>query len=106
MSTPRLEALTKFLEQEPTDAFTHYAIGLEYVSLKRYPEAIGKLQEVIALDLNYVAAYQQLGSLLAQLGRKEESLKILETGIEIGGRLGDTHAQEEMQEIIDALGLE
>ena len=106
MSGLRLEALQKFLEQAPADTFTHYAIALEYAAMHEIPEAVAKLEELIGLDPNYVPAYQQLGNLLAQLGRKQQSLRILEKGIQVAALVGDTHAQSEMQEAIDELGLE
>jgi tetratricopeptide (TPR) repeat protein len=103
MNSSRLEALKKFLEEEPNDIFTRYAIALEYASMQNLPEAIAKLEEVIAFDPNYVPAYQQLGSYLRQAGRKDDALKILERGIQVAALVGDTHAQGEMQEAIDDL---
>jgi len=35
MSESRLQALQRFLEQDPNDSFTRYAIAMEYVSMKR-----------------------------------------------------------------------
>jgi tetratricopeptide (TPR) repeat protein len=104
MSPGRLDELNEFLRQDPDDPFTHYAIALEYVSMKKFPEAIAKFDEVIELDANYVAAYHQKGLLLAGLNRKDEALRTLEKGIQIAALVGDTHAQGEMQEAIDGLG--
>ena len=101
--TDRLEELQKFLEVEPNDSFTHYAIALEYASQKNIPEAIKKLEELILLDPNYIPAYQQLGYFLAQSGRQDDALIIFEKGIETAALVGDTHAQKEMEEAIDEL---
>ena len=103
MRPSRLEELQKFLEVEPNDSFTHYAIALEYASQKNLPEAIKKLEELILLDPNYIPAYQQLGYLLAQSDRKDDALIIFEQGIQTAALVGDTHAQKEMQEAIDEL---
>ena len=101
--TERLEELKKFLEVEPNDSFTHYAIALEFASLKNIPEAIRKLEELILLDPNYVPAYQHLGYLLSHYGRKESAVKVFEQGIQMAEHVGDTHAQREMEEAIDDL---
>lgn len=99
----RLEQLQKFLEDEPTDAFTHYAIALEYVARKQDKEAIAKFEEVLALDPNYIAAYHQLGLLYSRANMKDAAAKILEQGIRVAEQIGDSHARAEMEDAIDAL---
>ena len=102
----RLEQLQKFLEEEPTDAFTHYAIALEYVAKKQYDKAITMFEESLVLDPQYVAAYHQLGLLYAQMNMKTDALKIFDQGIRVAGNLGDVHANAEMENAIDELHLE
>ena len=74
--TSRLEQLQKFLEEEPADAFTHYAIALEYISLGRQADAVEKLEEVIGLDVEYVPAYHQLFSAGAPVRGKSRTIGI------------------------------
>lgn len=99
----RLEQLQKFLEEEPADAFTHYAIALEFVGQERYDDAVAMFEEVLALDPNYVAAYHQLGLLYARMNNNAGALKILEQGIRIAESTGDRHARAEMEDARDAL---
>ncbi|HEV8537754.1 MAG TPA: tetratricopeptide repeat protein [Bacteroidota bacterium] len=101
----RLDQLKKFLEEEPADVFTHYAIALEYVSTGKYPQAIEMFEEVIALDPNYVAAYHQLGLLFVRMNNKREALITLERGMKAADITGDAHARSEMEEARDELGL-
>jgi tetratricopeptide (TPR) repeat protein len=105
MTTSRLDRLREFLTVEPGDVFTHYAIALEYVSLKRLPDAVAQFEEVITLDPSYFPAYHQLGLLLSQLRRTEEAARTLDQGIDAARNAGDNHAVREMQEAIDELGL-
>jgi tetratricopeptide (TPR) repeat protein len=100
----RLEQLQKFLQDEPDDVFTYYAIALEFKSMGRMHEAIEKFEEVIALDQNYVAAYHQLGILFSDMEEKERALEFLERGIIVAKRTGDLHAQQEMEEVRESLG--
>ena len=100
----RLAQLQKFLEEEPADAFTHYAIALEYVSMGKFSEATEKLEEVIALDPHYVAAYHQLGLLLVRMNNKRDAIMAFEQGIRIAENVGDAHARSEMEDAIDGMG--
>jgi tetratricopeptide (TPR) repeat protein len=99
----RLEQLQKFLEEEPADTFTHYAIALEYIAKKNHDEAIAKFEEVLALDPNYVAAYHQLGLLYVRMNMNDDARKILEQGIRVAGQISDAHARAEMENALDAL---
>ena len=103
MSTSRIETLRKFLEEDPTDPFSHYAIALEYASTNDTQAAIDALEHMLPRFPSYVPAYQQLGILLHQSGKAERARTILEQGIAVAGRAGDHHAQSEMRELLDEL---
>ncbi len=103
MSTSRLSALQKFLEQDPNDSFTRYAIAMEYASQKDFISAIDQLQQVTVIDPKYIPAYHQLGLLHSQLGKKEESKQFFLSGIQAARLVGDSHAVSEMQESLDEL---
>ena len=101
MNTTRLESLQRFLQQNPEDSFTRYAIAMEHVSLKNVPQAISLLQDLIKYDSAYVPAYHQLGNLLHTTGKNTEAVKVLEKGISLAQHIGDSHGQSEMQELIE-----
>lgn len=103
MNSSRLESLRQFLEKEPNDSFTKYAIALEYASLKDFSKSVAMLESLIIHDPDYVPAYHQLGNIHAQLDRVNEAIRSYEHGIEAAERTGDHHAQREMQEAIDDL---
>jgi Tfp pilus assembly protein PilF len=101
MTASRLTTLLNFLNEDPADAFTHYAIALEYVNMGNIRDAVAKFEEVITLDPSYVPAYHQLGLLFIREHRKIDAKAILERGIEAATKAGDAHAQMEMQEAVD-----
>ena len=103
MRQSRLDELKKFLDEDPTDAFTHYAIALEYIAKRNYDEAIAKFEEVLALDPNYVAAYHQLGLLYVRLDLVDDARKIFEQGIRVADQIRDAHARSEMEDALDEL---
>ena len=101
MSLSRLEALKKFLKDDPNDTFTHYAIALEYVSMRRFPDAIIEFEEVVRLDPSYIPGYHQLGLLFGEIDRVEDARKTLEKGIQVAAKSDDLHARDVMQEALD-----
>ncbi len=103
MASPRLESLLQFLEKDPDDSFTRYAIALEYVSEGNMVQGIAYLEDLIKRDPGYVATYLQLGYLYTETDRKEDAIAILRRGIEIARQSGDLHAASEMQDAVDEL---
>jgi tetratricopeptide (TPR) repeat protein len=101
MNSSRLESLLHFLEQDPNDSFTRYAVALEYVSAGEIETGISYLNDLLERDSGYVAAYQRLGYLYGEIERKDEAADILKRGIEIALKAGDTHAASEMQAALD-----
>src|ERR1044072_6982994 len=69
----RREMLEEFVDADPQDSFSRYALALELEKEKRELDAIAQLQEVIARDPAYVAAYYHLGRILARLGHIEDA---------------------------------
>ena len=103
MNEDRVAKLKAFLEKDPDDSFTRYALALEYASQGDYQIAIAYLQELLHRDPDYVAAYQQLAVSFAGLGKRKEAVEILGKGIAVATKQGDLHARNEMQEALDEL---
>ncbi len=103
MPNSRLETLLKFLEQDPGDSFTRYAIAMEYVSAGNIPKAVEYLEDLLLKDPGYIPAYQQLGYLYRDTGQTEQSRHVLHRGIQLARESGDMHAVSEMQDALDDL---
>ena len=103
MSESRLETLKQFLEKDPNDSFTRYALALEYNSLGELETASVYLKEVIDRDTHYLPAYHQLGQIYAKLNRPSEAKAVYRKGIEIAHATGNSHAKEEMTEELETL---
>jgi tetratricopeptide (TPR) repeat protein len=99
----RLESLLNFLEQDPDDAFTLYAIALEYSSRKETDKSIFYLESIIRKDPDYLAAYQQLGHLLAVSNKKAEAIEIYNKGIQVAKKAGDKHAENNLRSLVEEL---
>ncbi len=101
--TKRLEALLKFLDQDPDDAFTRYGIALEYIAIKDFEKAIEFLNSVLEHDKNYLAAYQQLGHIYAITNRKDLAIEIYKNAIEAAKATGDKHAADNISNFLAEL---
>ncbi len=100
----RIDRLKSLLERDPTDAFLHFGLAMEYVKLGRLDDALAAFDRVLEHDPNYSAAYYHKGNTLIGLGRHEEARDVLARGVEVTRRNGDPHAQREMEELLASLG--
>lgn len=102
----RLATLYQFLEEDPGDAFTRFALAQELRRLGRLEDAIEQFEELIADDPTYVGTYYHLGALLEETGRSEEAIHVYQTGIRITTETHDQHARAELQSaLLEAQGV-
>ena len=108
MNTPltRLQQLLAFYEDDPTDAFTIYALATEYRAHE--PEQAWKYyQKLLADHADYVGTYYHAGKLLEQFGKKEEAEKVYRTGLKVARAAGQQHAASELLQALNScLGLD
>jgi tetratricopeptide (TPR) repeat protein len=93
----KLQQLLKLLEREPTDTFLLYGIGMEYKKLGDARRAIEYFDRAIAVDPGYCYAYYQKGQVSEQLGLVEQARQSYGDGIAAARRVGDAHAQSELE---------
>ncbi len=98
----KLAMLSQILTQNPSDAFARYGLAMEYVAQTRIPEALAEFDHLIALNPDYVPAYQMSAQTMAAHGQAEAALARLHEGIAAANRTGNQHALAEM----DALRLD
>ena len=100
----RAEMLKQVLEQNPNDAFARYGLAMEYSRAGEIETALTEFRKLLELHPDYVAGYQMAGQMLAAAGRSEEARQMLESGIGRARRIGNHHAEEEMQGLLGDLG--
>jgi predicted Zn-dependent protease len=99
----KLALLTEILTQNPNDAFARYGLAMEHVSHGHLDTGLAEFDQLIALNPDYVPAYQMSAQTLAKAGRTEEALARLHTGIAAANRTGNQHALAEMDALRDEL---
>ncbi|MFT3773607.1 MAG: tetratricopeptide repeat protein [Minicystis sp.] len=97
MSSKRLAVLEKMTASGTKDPFAWYGLAMEYKGLGRHDEAIATFGKLRDLDAGYVPQYLMCGSLLLELGRKDEAREWLTQGIATARAKGDSHALSELE---------
>ena len=96
--------LNEILAQNPSDAFARYGLAMEFSKSGEVEEALAEFKKLLDAHPDYTAGYFMAAQTLAKSSRVEEAKKMLSEGIVSASRTGDTHAQSEMQAMLDELG--
>lgn len=99
----RLDQMLAFLESDPNDPFTRYAVALELNGAGRAEEALAHLEKLRTESPDYLPTYYQLGGLLRSLERTADAQAAYEQGCAVARRAGDTHTLAELQAALDEL---
>jgi tetratricopeptide (TPR) repeat protein len=103
MSAMRLEQLKSILEQDPRNTFARYALGMEYSSAGQTDAAISEFRTLLEVDANYANAFFMGAQALQSAGRTAESVQWLRDGIACAQKVGNRHAESEMQTMLEEL---
>lgn len=92
----RIKFLLDFLEKEPNDAFTLYALALEYLK-EDTTKALFYFEKLIAEQPEYAPTYYHLAQLYLDLEENEKAKATYLMGIEMARKVQDTHALKELE---------
>lgn len=104
-SNAKIAALSEILTADPANAFARYGLAMEHLSLSNPDAALAEFTTLIDHNPDYVAAYQMSAQTLAKLGRTQEALDRLHSGIATANRTGNQHAVAEMDALRSDLTL-
>lgn len=99
----KIAMLTEILTANPNDSFARYGLAMEHLSQGDAEKALAEFADTIARNADYVPAYQMSAQTLAKLGRNDEAVERLKTGLEAAQRTNNGHAASEMQGLLDEL---
>lgn len=99
----RAKILKEILAQNPDDAFARYGLAMEHSRAGAIDTALAEFNTLLEKHPAYVAGYQMAAQMLAAAERHDEARSYLERGIAAAQRAGNTHAQSEMQALLDDL---
>jgi thioredoxin-like negative regulator of GroEL len=100
-----MEQIEAMLADDPDDAFLRYGLAMEHASAGDDAACVEVLRDLIARTTAtpYVPAFLQAGQALVRLDRIPEACDALRQGITAARNAGDTHAQGEMQGLLDSI---
>lgn len=96
----RLAAFQKFAAARPDDAFTRYALAMQYRSMGRLEEAVQAFQALAVHLPDYVPTWLMLGQALEALGRGAEAAQAYRDGMAAATRRSDSHARGELEDAL------
>ena len=79
-------AARQSIELDELDGFAHFVMGLIYFRVGQHDLALSEQQRATELNPSLAMAHLQLGQVLAQSGRTEEGIPILEKGLQLSPR--------------------
>ena len=99
----RLEVIKSMIASGKADAFTRYALAMEYRKAGQLDEALATFDDLRAAEPEYLPMYLMAGQMLAEAGRNDEARVWVEQGLERArgkdskayGELGDLLAELE-----------
>ncbi|MDX1741686.1 MAG: tetratricopeptide repeat protein [Rhodothermales bacterium] len=102
----RLAVLLKYLEEDPEDPFTRFALALEYLKSGNEHEALTAFEGLVSDRPDYVGTYFHLGGLYRRLGRVDSAVDVYRKGISVAEAQRDVHAKSELQSaLLEAEGV-
>jgi tetratricopeptide (TPR) repeat protein len=72
----------RMLQEEPANPVFHYMMGNELRKLALLDQAVDAFRKAVQLRIDHLGVYLVLSETLEALGRFEEAIEALETGIE------------------------
>ena len=98
-----IENLETMLANGQDNALLRYGLGDAYLKQGDQQHAIGHLEQALAHDRHYSAAWKLYGKALTEAGRIDEAMRAYETGIAIAEDKGDIQAAKEMRVFLKRL---
>ena len=106
MSDKMIERLRIYLEKDPDDTFTRFALALEYQKSDEIEKARSLFEAIVADDPKYVGTYYHLGKLYEQMNATDKARETYQKGIREAQTAGDPKSLAELQEALQVLDWE
>lgn len=103
MATNRMEVLKSMLAQNPRDTFARYGLAMELVKNGELEAAVAEFKALLDANPDYAAAYFHGGQAFEKLARVEDARSMYMQGIQAAARIGDRHAQSELEAALELL---
>ena len=104
MAEDRVSQLKEILAQDPKNQMARYALALEFANAGQLETAMLEFRQLLVDHPAYVPGYQMLAQTMMRAGLTNDARDTLRKGIEAAAASGNSHAQSEMQGMLDEIG--
>ena len=101
---PDIPELESLIARFPDKPFPRYGLAMEYKKAGRFDDAVAQFREALKLDPNYVAAYMHCGIAMREAGKVDEAKAVLNDGLKVAQKIGNSHAASEISGILQEIG--
>jgi predicted Zn-dependent protease len=101
----RIVMLNELLAQDPNNAFARYGLAMEYSNSGEFNRALEEFSKLLSVNPDYTAGYFMAAQTLVKAGNANDAKTMLADGITCARRKQDTHAESEMQALLDEIGV-
>jgi predicted Zn-dependent protease len=99
----RIATLAEILVQDPNNVLARYGLAMEYANSGQTERALEEFGKLVSTNPDYAAGYFMAAQTLVKANRPEDAKQMLRDGIAAAQRKRDSHAQSEMQAMLDEL---
>ncbi|HVJ06902.1 MAG TPA: tetratricopeptide repeat protein [Acidisarcina sp.] len=99
----KIDMLQQILTMNPMDSFARYGLAMEYANSGDVTAALAEFDRLATDHPDYTPGYFMCAQTLAKAGRIDEAKERLKAGIASAVRTRNTHAEGEMQDMLDDL---
>lgn len=99
-ASPRRQKIEAMLADEPDDTFLRYSLALELEKEGEHDRSLSALRDLMGDQPPYVPAFFMSARQLVHLGRLDDAKNCLRDGIQQAGQQGNSHAANEMNEML------
>ncbi len=100
----RIEQFRNMVAADPENEMGHFSLGKAYAEAGMLDDAASSLARVLAINPKYSAAYQLLGQVQADRGRRSEAVEVLQRGYRIAHEKGELMPRNRMGDLLRSLG--
>ena len=98
-----MATLSEILAQDPNNVLARYGLAMEYANSGKADRALEEFGKLLSTNPDYAAAYFMAAQTLVKANRSDEAKRMLVDGIAAAQRKRDSHAESEMQAMLDDL---
>jgi predicted Zn-dependent protease len=95
--------LAEILTQDPNNVLARYGLAMEYANSGQADRALDEFGKLLSANPDYAAGYFMAAQTLVKANRSDEAKKMLVDGMAAAQRKRDSHAESEMQAMLDEI---